>query len=216
MTAAWVRNRVYVCVYKCLQLTNSLENPLLLEAKDSHMNISLEMAIFYMRVLIPSSSSPFIKARQVSFLKLVSQDVIILLLQQISGLLGGCNLSSINSASSPNSVLLNSSQTLSSGSPALHCLRNAALGLGFCPTPRTAPVCTIAPSFLEDFCKIFCLVTQLCVQGANTELVLQNTNVSIPFFSFFCFCITSSKSGKLLAQSFPCLLGYSDEREWQS
>lgn len=213
---SWARNHVYVCAYKCLQLTNSPENPLLLEAKDSHVNISLETAIFYMPVLILSSSSPFIKTRQVSFLKLVSQDVIILLLQQISGLLGGCNLSSINSASSPNSVLLNSSQTLSSGSPALRRLRNAALGLGFCPTPGTGPVCTITPSFPEDFCKIFCLVTQPCVQGENTELVLENTNLSIRFFCLF-FCITSLRSVKLLAQSFPCLLGYSDdERERQS
>lgn len=133
---------VPVCVYKCLWLTNSLESPLLLEAKDSHMNISLEMAIFYMQVLIPSSSSPFIKAGQVSFLKLVSQDVIILLLQQISGLLGGCNLSSINSASSPNSVLLNSSQP--SHQALQHCTpQECCLGTGFLPTQ---PLLLLAPS----------------------------------------------------------------------
>lgn len=37
-----------------------------LEAKDSHVNIGLAMAIFYMHVLILSLSSPFIKTRQVS------------------------------------------------------------------------------------------------------------------------------------------------------
>lgn len=145
------------CVCVCTSACSSqilLRTPSFWEQKASHTNISLEMAMFSMGVLIPSSSSPFIKAGQVSCLKLVSGDVIILLLQQISGLLGGCNWSSINSASSPNSVLLNISQALSSGSPALHCLRNAALGLGSYPMPSTAPVCTITPSFLEGFCRI--------------------------------------------------------------
>lgn len=133
MTAAWFCVLLGVCVCECLQLTNSLENPLLWEGKDSYTNIRLEMAIFDMQALIPSSSSPFIKAGQVWFLKAASQDVIILLLQQISGLLGGCNLSSINSASSPNSVVLNSSQGLSSASPAL---QECCSGTGLAPHAR--------------------------------------------------------------------------------
>lgn len=213
---SWARNRVYVCAYKCLQLTNSPENPLLLEAKDSHVNISLETAIFYMPVLILSSSSPFIKTRQVSFLKLVSQDVIILLLQQISGLLGGCNLSSINSASSPNSVLLNSSQTLSSGSPAL--AASGMLPWDWVSAPRQALV-LFAPSlplFQRTSARFFAWLLNL-VSREQTLSWSCKTPTSAFSFSVFFFCITSLKSVKPLAHSFPCLLGYSDdEREWQS
>lgn len=134
-------------------------------------------------------------------------------------------MSSINSASSPSSVLLNSSQTLSSGSPALCCPWNAAVGLFLLGSPAPhQPHITgrrqsclhhhslFSRGFLQDF--LLSYLKASCVQGANAELILQNTNTSIQFL--FLFCITAVKSVKPLEQSFSCPLGYSNERERQS
>lgn len=66
--------------------------------------------------------------------------------------------------------------------------------------------------FLQDF--LLSYLKASCVQGANAELILQNTNPGIQFL--FLFCTTAVKSVKPLEQSFSCLLGYSNEREQQS
>lgn len=135
-------------------------------------------------------------------------------------------MSSINSASSPNSVLLNSSQTLSSGSPALCCPWNAAVGLRFCwgVLPHTSPmsladtshVCTIAPSFLEDFHETFCSVT-LKHPVSRAQTLSWSCRTPTQAFSFF-FSFVSLPLSQLnhWSKSFSCLLGYSNERKWQS